>query len=73
MEPRVPLSELRFNRPEEKLRSHRLLLIDPGGGIWHTSRCHTGKSRQSADREAGLGAHAFIRVCEVECFGVPGL
>lgn len=35
-------------------------------------RGHTGRSRQSADREAGLGAHAFIRVSGCSALGFLG-
>lgn len=51
--------------PQETLKWRNGLFTGPGGSPWHASRGHTGRSAQ---REAGPGAHAFIRVC-----GVPGL
>ena len=43
-----------------------------GGSKLHASRGHRGRSRQSANREAELGAHAFIKVCGWSALGFLG-
>lgn len=58
-------------RPAADQESSRSL-TGPGGKTQRILRGHR-RSRQSADREAGPGARAFIRACELECLAVPRL
>lgn len=70
----VPGGEPQFNnRPQKKFKKRSLLLTTPTESTWHTLRDHTGKSRQSSERESqDLAQNAFISAW-VESLRAPGL
>lgn len=54
MKHRVPDSEPKFNRrPQDKLKQRNLLLLSPGGVIWHDLRGKPGRSGQGEGKESG--------------------